>query len=116
MFWLYVYYQVRFARKKFNKFFLVLMTVLVFYIFTPRWGVQYIFWHWPFLLLTNVRILRHWIYQAIIPVYLFANYFTITAQKVIFSPWITWILGFLIYLSWLKWGLSFLKKGKVKLE
>jgi len=115
VYWSYIYYQIIFVKKKFSNLFLILMTILTFYIFAPRWGVQYIFWHWPFLLLTDNGLIKHWIYQLLIPAYLLVNYFNITANEMIFPSWITWGLGFAIYLVWLKWGLIFLNKSKAKL-
>ncbi len=103
VFWTYVYYQVKFFKKNFNYYHLVLMSVLVFHLLTPRWEIQYIFWHFPFLmLLTGTKIVRNWIYQLVIPIYLFLNYCNVTVQGELITPWIVWVLGLFIYIYWVK--------------
>lgn len=112
VFWSYIYYQTKFLKKHFDNYFLVLMTILVFHLLTPRWGIQYIYWHFPFLMyLTGTKIVKNWVYQLVIPIYLFLNYSNIIVQNELFSNLIIWSLGLIIYVFWIKMTASFLQKG-----
>ncbi|MCB9813592.1 MAG: hypothetical protein H6772_04260 [Pseudomonadales bacterium] len=114
IFWLYIYYQIKISKFKYNNFFLVFMTILIFYIFTPRWGIQYIFWHFPFMfLLFGTKFLRNWIYQLVIPIYLFLNYCNITAQTEVIPLWIIWFLGLIIYFNFIKMVINLLRNPQV---
>lgn len=112
VFWSYIYYQTKFLKKNFDNYFLVLMTILVFHLLTPRWGIQYIFWHFPFLMfLTGTKIVKNWVYQLVIPIYLFLNYSNIIVQNELFSNLIIWALGLIIYFFWIKMTASFFRNN-----
>lgn len=112
VFWSYIYYQIKFLKKNFDNYFLVLVTILVFHLLTPRWGIQYIFWHFPFLMfLTGTKIVKNWVYQLVIPIYLFLNYSNITVQNELFSHLIIWALGLIIFIFWIKMTASFFRNN-----
>ena len=83
----------------------VFINLLFIYLILPRWGIQYLFWLWPFLFLTKLidRLPGVKTYLLAVFSYLFLNYANVASGLTVFSSKLIWLLGLIIWFIFLFW-------------
>ena len=92
------------------------LLILAVYLVIPNWGVQYLFWIWPFLYLVDdfVRKKDVLVFNLISSFYLFLNYGNIVSERLIFPTRIIFSVGFCLWLFILYWFVKQLNRVKPK--
>ena len=94
-------------RKKINFWQHCFATVLSFYLITPNWGVQYVFWIVPFLSLLIIELGKEtiFLYSVVFGVYVLLHYINITLGFSLVSDQVLLIFGVGLWGGLLVWGI-----------
>jgi len=83
----------------------LMIELLLIYLIIPKWCIQYLFWLYPFLYLTN--LINHLplksAYIVLTGLYLFLNYLNLALGFSLIPASVIFPLGFLLYLLFVYW-------------
>lgn len=98
--------------KKFPFWKTAFLTILVMYVLLTRWGIQYIFWIYPFMFLIQKFLDKRerFLFIALTSPYALLAYWNdITHQKMV-DLQIVWIWGFVIWVFCVYWLVALIKR------
>src|SRR3989344_1431790 len=101
-------------RKKLNFWQNCFATVLSFYLITPNWGVQYIFWIVPFLSLLTRELGKKtiFLYSIVFGVYALLHYINITLGFNLVSDQVLLMFGVSLWAGLLLWGIRWYRSAQ----
>lgn len=100
------------------------LLILGIYLVIPNWGIQYLFWVWPFIFMIYVSLKQRdiLIFNLISTIYLFMNYGNIAlgkqlipAKPILFTGLLLWLFIFYWFINQLKTGFKLKEKKEYNL-